>query len=217
MKMAVAPEGDGRTKERLMRRAGADNPLIQSLSTAQLMEIEEAFGRFDVDGDGHIESKELAKVMRIMGMEPSEQQVKDLIESIDVDGNGKIELEEFANLMARKMLLADGRVELDQAFKLFDADQSGYVTADEIRNFMETCGGDEALTRAETDELLKMADPNSDGKISLEEFRNMECWKIPDSSMRRPQRTTPRRASQPPRDRAAEGSSAPDAADGSGS
>ena len=44
------------------------------------------------------------------GMEPSEQQVKDLIESIDVDGNGKIELEEFANLMARKMLLADGRV-----------------------------------------------------------------------------------------------------------
>ena len=64
----------------------------------------------DRDGDGHIEAKELATVMRIMGMEPTSEQLHSLVESIDVDGNGKIELEEFANMMARQMLLRDGKV-----------------------------------------------------------------------------------------------------------
>ena len=49
-------------------------------------------------------------MMRIMGMEPTSEQLHSLVESIDVDGNGKIELEEFANMMARQMLLRDGKV-----------------------------------------------------------------------------------------------------------
>ena len=75
------------------------------------------------------------------------------------------------------------QVELEQAFKLFDADQSGYVTADEIRSLMCHAGGDEALTDAEVEELIKMADPDRDGKISFDEFKDMECWKIPESSL----------------------------------
>ena len=83
------------------------------------------------------------------------------------------------------------QVELEQAFKLFDADQSGFVTADEIRHFMTSAGGAEALTQAECDEMILMADPNNDGKVSLEEFRDMECWKIPEDTMRA-RRATPR-------------------------
>lgn len=49
-------------------------------------------------------------MMRIMGMEPTSEQLTTIIESIDVDGNGKIELPEFANMMARQMLLRDGKV-----------------------------------------------------------------------------------------------------------
>ena len=49
-------------------------------------------------------------MMRIMGMEPTQEQLQSLVESIDIDGNGKIELEEFANMMARQMLLRDGKV-----------------------------------------------------------------------------------------------------------
>ena len=49
-------------------------------------------------------------MMRIMGMEPTSEQLNTLVESIDVDGNGKIELPEFANMMARQMLLRDGKV-----------------------------------------------------------------------------------------------------------
>ena len=83
------------------------------------------------------------------------------------------------------------QAELEQAFKLFDADQSGFVTADEIRHYMTSAGGAEALTQAECDEMILMADPNNDGKVSLEEFRDMECWKIPEGTPRA-RRATPR-------------------------
>ena len=94
-------------------------------------------------------------------------------------------------LSAEVGCLPPPQVELEQAFKLFDADQSGFVTADEIRHYMTSAGGAEALTQAECDEMILMADPNNDGKVSLEEFRDMECWKIPEDTMRA-RRATPR-------------------------
>ena len=42
-----------------------------------------------------------------------------------------------------------GQVELEQAFKLFDADNSGFVTADEIRSLLTTAGGDEVCPPGE--------------------------------------------------------------------
>ena len=82
----------------------------------------------DRDNDGHIEEKELSTVMRIMGMEPSDAQLRELIKSVDFDNNGKIEFEEFATLMARRMLVSDGDFELKQAFKLFDVDENGRLS-----------------------------------------------------------------------------------------
>ena len=51
-------------------------------------------------------------------MQPTDAQLKELIESVDFDNNGKIEFEEFATLMARRMLISDGDYELKQAFKI---------------------------------------------------------------------------------------------------
>ena len=83
----------------------------------------------DRDGDGHIDPDELSTVMGRMGMQPTDAQLKELIESVDFDNNGKIEFEEFATLMARRMLISDGDYELKQAFKIFDADESGNSTS----------------------------------------------------------------------------------------
>ena len=66
-------------------------------------------------------------------MQPTDAQLKELIESVDFDNNGKIEFEEFATLMARRMLISDGDYELKQAFKIFDADESGKLDVAEVR------------------------------------------------------------------------------------
>merc|ERR1711998_20347 len=172
-----------------MRKTHASNPLMSMLTAAQLLEIHESFAKFDRNGDGHIPAKELATVMRIMGTEPTKQQLQDLTTSVAIDGNGKIKLEEFSVLMGRRILMRDSEVPLSMAFELFDARQSGYVTANDIRTLMTTSGGDEALTATEVDELVKMAGPDQDGKIVFDAFKDMECWKIPEDIMH-PQRPT---------------------------
>ena len=138
----------------------------------------------DRDNDGHIEEKELSTVMRIMGMEPSDAQLRELIKSVDFDNNGKIEFEEFATLMARRMLVSDGDFELKQAFKLFDVDENGRLSVEEVRAmFMYDCGTD-GLKLGDVDELVRLADPDGSGWVAVEEFVNMPCGQHPPMPLR---------------------------------
>lgn len=58
--------------------------------------------------------------------------------------------------------------DLDAAFKTFDKDGDGFISASELRLIMSTLG--EKLTDKEIDEMMKIADINGDGKIDYEEF-----------------------------------------------
>ena len=51
-----------------------------------ISEFREAFHVFDSDGSGSISSDEMGTVMRSLGQNPTEQDVKDLVEEIDING-----------------------------------------------------------------------------------------------------------------------------------
>jgi len=50
------------------------------------VELREAFGLFDIDGDGKITTDELGTVMKSLGMNPSADQLRDMIDEVDIDG-----------------------------------------------------------------------------------------------------------------------------------
>lgn len=52
---------------------------------------------------GCITTKELGTVMRSLGQNPTEAELRDMISEVDADQNGTIDFPEFLNLMARKM------------------------------------------------------------------------------------------------------------------
>lgn len=93
-----------------------DNPWLPLLTRSQIVEIHANFKRFDRDGDGHIEAKEISAVMTNLGMEKSIEECQYLIDDVDKDQNGKIEFDEFVEMMANNMLRSDGKRELDVAF-----------------------------------------------------------------------------------------------------
>lgn len=49
-------------------------------------EFKEAFGMFDKDGDGRITTSELAAVMKALGQNPTQTELKDMIREMDSDG-----------------------------------------------------------------------------------------------------------------------------------
>jgi calmodulin len=71
------------------------------LSEQQLCEYRDSFALFDKNGDGKIDSGELGQVMRSLGKNPTNEELKDMIHDIDSDNNGTIDFNEFLSLMSK--------------------------------------------------------------------------------------------------------------------
>ncbi|XP_060135742.1 calmodulin-like protein 5 [Zootoca vivipara] len=151
-----------------------EEAMAEHLSEEQIAEFKEAFLIFDKDGDGAITTKELGTVMRSLGQNPTEAELKEMIDKLDADGNGTVDFPEFLSLMARKIQNSDGEEEIRNAFRVFDKDGNGYVSAAELRHIMTNLG--EKLTDEEVEDMIKEADVDGDGQVNYEEFlRIMSC------------------------------------------
>nr|AHA51331.1 EF-hand_1 domain-containing protein [Charistephane fugiens] len=142
--------------------------LMSCVSADQMDQFTEAFETFDVDDDGSISSKELRVVLNSLGVEPTEDVLKEILSEVDADGNGMVDVHEFLVFMASRTLYKDEDQNIRDAFKQFDKDGNGYIDRDELRSLMITLG--EKLTDEEIDEMMQEADFDRDGKISYQEF-----------------------------------------------
>jgi calmodulin len=65
--------------------------------------------------------------------------------------------------MARKMKDSDTEEEIREAFRVFDKDGNGFISAAELRHVMTNLG--EKLTDDEVDEMIREADIDGDGQV----------------------------------------------------
>lgn len=79
-----------------------------------------AWELFDDDHSGQIDSTELLNVLKKLGLNPTEEELQDIIHDIDKDNDGTIDYSEFLRLMANKLKDAQTEEELLEAFKVFD-------------------------------------------------------------------------------------------------
>ncbi|PAA48296.1 hypothetical protein BOX15_Mlig013024g1 [Macrostomum lignano] len=142
--------------------------MADQLTEDQIAEFKEAFSLFDKDGDGCITTKELGTVMRSLGQNPTEAELQEYIEEIDSELTGVLELNTFMTLMAEKMKPRDTEEAIIEAFRVFDKQNSGMVSASELRNQLTQLG--ERLTDEEVDALIKEADCDGEGQIRYEDF-----------------------------------------------
>lgn len=146
------------------------------LSKEVQAEIKEAFDLFDKNGDGEITTHELDLVIRALGQQATEAELQDMINEVDADGNGMIEFSEFLTLMERRMMDTTAEDEVLAAFKVFDENNDGFITASELRTVMQNLGA--KLNDEEIDKMVAEADTDGDGQINYEEFvQMMACEK----------------------------------------
>ena len=67
----------------------------EHLTKEQVAEFKEAFLIFDTDGSNAISTSELGQVMKSLGQNPTDAELRELINEYDADGNGTLDFAEF--------------------------------------------------------------------------------------------------------------------------
>ncbi|KAK8635854.1 hypothetical protein V6N13_004569 [Hibiscus sabdariffa] len=130
----------------------------ETLTDDQIAEFRKAFCLIDKDSDGFITIEELESVIQTLDANPTRLMISEVD---DVEGDGKIDFEDFEKVVD----------ELKEAFKVFDRDQDGFISANELRQVMINLG--ERITMEEAEQMIREADLDGDGVVSYEEFARM--------------------------------------------
>ncbi len=144
--------------------------MAERLIEEQIAEFKEAFTTFDKDGDGMITIKEMGELLHSLGQIPTETEKQELMSSVDITLD-KIDFGDFLYLMTLKMQHTDMEQELIHAFRVFDRDGNGNISAAELKYVMSNIG--ESITDEEIDAMIQEADTDNDGQINYHEFIRM--------------------------------------------
>ncbi len=141
---------------------------MDSLTEDQIREFGEAFSLFDKEGTGTITTDDLGSVVRSLGLDPSEADLKHMLKDVDAGGNGTIEFPEFLSLLTIKAKDKIEQAEILEAFRVFDRNKDGFITANEIYHIMGNLG--EKLSREEVAEMMREASAGTEGKLQYQQF-----------------------------------------------
>ena len=138
------------------------------LSPEQEDQIKQAWSLFDDDDSGKIDKNELRQVMQKLGLNPTQDELTEIVNDIDKDGDGDIDFSEFLRLMSTKLKDAQTEEELLEAFKVFDTKNKQRFGETELTEICKRLKCE--FSQEEIKEMISVADINGDGYIDFEEF-----------------------------------------------
>mmetsp|Transcript_50086 Transcript_50086/g.83131 ORF Transcript_50086/g.83131 Transcript_50086/m.83131 type:complete len:155 (+) Transcript_50086:64-528(+) len=136
--------------------------------------IKAAFDLFDKD-KGVVDVREIGTIIRSLGVNPSEADLRILIDEVsDEESPGFIRWEKFRR-MAQRILTEetnkyarDSEDKLVRAFRVLDPEGKGFIDPEELRNMLTTKG--EKFSQVEMDEFLSFAIEEQSGVIYYEDY-----------------------------------------------
>lgn len=136
-------------------------------------DVREVFDLFDFwDGrDGFIGAEKLADLLRCLGLNPTISLVKKM-GGTEKSGEKQFSFEEFLPIVKSVLQVDDTGTyaEFCEAFKSFDREGQGFITAGEVTYMLTAMG--ERLTDTEVDAIMTFTDtqPDIDGNLKYEDF-----------------------------------------------
>jgi len=146
------------------------NKKIERMSQDDVAEFQEAFSLFDNRGDGKISVSQLGDVLRALGQNPTEAEVKKCCTNLKPDD--RVGFDVFLPILQAisKNKTTDTADDFIEGLRHFDKDGSGYISSAELRHLLTTLG--EKLTDDEVEALLQ-GQEDSHGNVHYEEFVRM--------------------------------------------
>ncbi|KAG8067534.1 hypothetical protein GUJ93_ZPchr0005g16242 [Zizania palustris] len=146
-------------------------------------ELEQVFRLYDANRDGKISADEMESVLRALGAPPGPGEVKRMMEEMDSDGDGFVDLTEFAAFHCgaggdgaggggdAKDREAASEAELREAFRMYDADSNGLISARELHRVLRQLG--DKCSVADCSRMIRSVDADGDGCVNFDEFKKM--------------------------------------------
>ncbi|XP_028130417.1 troponin C-like [Diabrotica virgifera virgifera] len=141
------------------------------LSKEQVALLKNAFDTFDVEKKGSIGTVMIGTILSMLGVQTTEQTLKEIIDEVDEDGSGELEFEEFIILASRFMVEEDAEAmqqELKEAFRLYDKEGNGYITTTTLKEILKEL--DDKITNEELDMMIEEIDADGSGTVDFDEF-----------------------------------------------
>jgi len=134
----------------------------------QINEFHEAFLLYDNRGDGKISVNLIGDVMRALGQNPTESEIKKLVHEHH-RADDRVSFEEFLPMLSAicQRRSTDTTEDFVEGLRHFDKDGNGAISSAELRHLLTTLG--EKLNDDEVEQLLA-GHEDSQGNINYEEF-----------------------------------------------
>lgn len=120
---------------------------------------------YDRNNTGNITSRTLKFLLRGLGDNVSEEEVDTKLKEMDEDGNGTIDFHEFLLYMLEKINKQNLCSDIIEIFKIFDREDSGFLTKTEIKIITRGLIDDHAIDR-----FCEEADIDHEGEINYKTF-----------------------------------------------
>ena len=145
--------------------------MAQSITEENISEFREAFEIFDKNRDGFIDFHELLEVMSCLGQKFSEQDFENLKSKFDLNQDSLFDFGEFIDVFVTLSRKETSEEKLMDAFKHYDRDGNGSITAEELKQVLLETGY--SIDERRVEEIIKEMDYDGDGNIDYEEFVTM--------------------------------------------
>jgi len=154
------------TKEQEVVLADPQEPKVQGDELTR--ELEDAWNLY-TRGMDEIPCRSVGYVLRILGQNPTEDEIVEMVMKANCDWEGLMTKQDFLGVSVEILKAScDQMDDVKAAFRVFDHNNDGSISKEELREAMVNFG-----TRCTEDDFTSMfaeADKNNDGYIDFDEF-----------------------------------------------
>ncbi|XP_010278926.1 PREDICTED: calcium-binding allergen Bet v 3-like [Nelumbo nucifera] len=163
-------------------------PSLNSLRLRRIFDI------FDENSDGTITVHELCQALDLLGLETNPSELDSIVHGFIKPGNIGLEYDDFEALHQslgplgetyhrvdqpedQRACVADPlsqeESDLTEAFKVFDEDGDGFISARELQVVLGKLGLPEGREISRVEQMISSVDRNHDGRVDFYEFKAM--------------------------------------------
>ncbi|XVF37370.1 hypothetical protein REPUB_Repub20aG0002100 [Reevesia pubescens] len=182
---------NSRCKRSLSRKTSSSSFRLRcpSLNSLRLRRV---FDIFDKNGDGMITVQEINQALSLLGLEADLSDLESTIKSFIKPGNKGLEHDDFVALhqsldetlfglemegieeaVEGEPKMSQEESDLTEAFKVFDEDGDGFISALELQVVLGKLGLPEAREFHRVQQMICSVDQNRDGRVDFFEFKHM--------------------------------------------